>query len=120
MSIHAEIIQHDSLSPKETEVLKLLCDGMPDKLIARQLAISIKTVEVHCGHIYQKLQIKTQSVNNRCAAIGEAVARGLVVLSRDVVCVVLMVSALQINDDAARVGRLKLPRVQVTRVKTRD
>lgn len=117
--LHAKVIDQDGLSDKESRVLELLCEGQTDKMIARSLAISIKTVECHCGHIYQKLLERTDSVNNRCAAISTAVARGMVLLSTRVLVVVLMVSAAGFDDPAARVGRLQL-RPGFSRVKARD
>jgi two-component system response regulator FixJ len=36
-----------SLSPREREVLERLIDGRSDKLVAHQLGLSVRTVEVH-------------------------------------------------------------------------
>lgn len=117
MNVEAKIIDRANLTPKESEVLRLICEGVPDKIIARRLAISIRTVEHHCDHIYDKLAVKTASVNARCAAIATAVARGLVLLSTRLLCVVLIVGSVHL-EDAARVGRLQ--RVQITKTKARD
>jgi DNA-binding NarL/FixJ family response regulator len=49
----------DSLSPREREVLRLLADGASAKEIAKNLDLSIKTVESHRQHIMQKLDIQS-------------------------------------------------------------
>ena len=43
-----------SLTPREREVLRLVIDGLPSKLIARRLGTSIKTVDVHRARIKSK------------------------------------------------------------------
>jgi DNA-binding NarL/FixJ family response regulator len=45
------------LSSRETEVLQQIAEGMPNKQIASELGISIKTVEKHRDHLMQKLDI---------------------------------------------------------------
>ena len=45
------------LTPREREILRYLADGMPKKGIANLLDISPKTVEKHCDHIMDKLDI---------------------------------------------------------------
>jgi DNA-binding NarL/FixJ family response regulator len=52
------------LSPREREVLRLLCDGLSNRQIADALFLSIATVKVHLRHIYEKL-----GVSNRTQAI---------------------------------------------------
>lgn len=106
--IHAEIIDQDGLTDKEAKVLKLLCEGCHDKTIAAKLAMSIKTVDSHCGHIYSKLDVQQKQINCRCAAIAEAVARGMVRLSRSVLCVLLMVAAVNFDDSAVRAPRVRV------------
>jgi FixJ family two-component response regulator len=44
-----------SLSQREREVLSLVVEGKTSKLIARQLKIAVKTVEVHRSHVRKKL-----------------------------------------------------------------
>ena len=44
-------------SPREREVLKLLVDGLPNKLIARRLNITEKTVKAHLTRIFRELQV---------------------------------------------------------------
>ncbi|MEF8730698.1 MAG: response regulator [Candidatus Accumulibacter meliphilus] len=43
------------ISPRELEVLRLVVKGCPNKVIARELGISARTVEVHRAHAMQKL-----------------------------------------------------------------
>ena len=45
------------LTPREREILGYLADGMQKKAIANLLDISPKTVEKHCDHIMDKLEI---------------------------------------------------------------
>ena len=45
-----------NLSEREKEVFHLLVDGKPNKMIARKLAISLRTVEYHRANIQKKLQ----------------------------------------------------------------
>lgn len=49
----------DELSPKEREVLKLVLEGLPNKMIARQLDVSIRTVENRRREILTKIQVET-------------------------------------------------------------
>jgi DNA-binding NarL/FixJ family response regulator len=45
------------LSPREREVLTLLVEGLPNKLIARRLEISEKTVKTHLTSIFRALGV---------------------------------------------------------------
>jgi DNA-binding NarL/FixJ family response regulator len=45
------------LTPRETQVLKLVADGLPNKGVAAELGISIKTVEKHRQQVMNKLNI---------------------------------------------------------------
>lgn len=45
------------ISPREREVLALLLDGMPNKLIARRLGISEKTVKSHLTSIFRRIGV---------------------------------------------------------------
>ena len=49
----------DSLSQREKEVLDLILDGKLNKIIADDLGISMRTVEVHRSHIFEKMNVKT-------------------------------------------------------------
>lgn len=50
-----QMIKLKSLSPRESEIINLLVDGLSSKHIAQILNISHKTVEIHRTHIRQKL-----------------------------------------------------------------
>ena len=60
------------LTPREREVLGLICDGLDDKGIAQRLALSGNTVRNHVAAIYTKI-----GVNRRTAAVAWARQRGL-------------------------------------------
>jgi DNA-binding NarL/FixJ family response regulator len=60
------------MSPREREVLGQLLDGMPNKLIARRLGISEKTVKSHLTRIFREI-----GVSDRVQAILWAERQGL-------------------------------------------
>lgn len=45
------------LSPRERQILALLCDGLSNKLICRRLGISVGTVKVHLSRIFRELGV---------------------------------------------------------------
>ena len=49
----------DALTRRERQVLPLVAEGLSSKEIARQLAISPKTVEIHRTNIIRKLDVKS-------------------------------------------------------------
>ena len=48
-----------SLSAREREVLDLILAGNMNKVVADKLGISMRTVEVHRAHIFDKMRVKT-------------------------------------------------------------
>jgi two-component system response regulator FixJ len=73
---HAERLQRAqlearaaSLTAREREVLELVATGEPSKIIARQLDISFRTVELHRAHIIEKLGARSLSDLIRMAII---------------------------------------------------
>lgn len=48
---------HDQLTPRQLEVLRLVAEGLSTKAIARQLDLSIKTVDAHRHQICQRLGV---------------------------------------------------------------
>ena len=48
-----------SLSAREREVLDLILAGKMNKVVADKLGISMRTVEVHRAHIFDKMLVKT-------------------------------------------------------------
>jgi two-component system response regulator FixJ len=61
-----------SLTPREREVFELVAAGEANKLIARRLGISFRTVELHRAHISEKLQARSLSDLIRMAIIMNA------------------------------------------------
>jgi FixJ family two-component response regulator len=49
----------ERLSPRELEVARLVALGLPNKLVARELDISEKTVHVHRQHVMEKTEISS-------------------------------------------------------------
>ncbi|BCH15268.1 helix-turn-helix transcriptional regulator [Mesorhizobium sp. L-2-11] len=64
-----------ALSPRESEVLALLAEGAPNKVIARRLNISVHTAKFHVAAILIKL-----GAANRTDAIAIAMRQGLVLV----------------------------------------
>ena len=46
------------LTPRETEILIILAEGLSDKEIATELHIATETVKTHLQNIYRKLDAK--------------------------------------------------------------
>jgi len=63
------------LSAREREVLALLAEGAPNKVIARRLGISVHTAKFHVAAVVAKL-----GAANRTEAIGIAMREGLVLI----------------------------------------
>lgn len=53
--------QTECLTKRETEVLKLICDGLSSRKICEELFISINTVETHRKKILMKLNVKNSA-----------------------------------------------------------
>lgn len=47
------------LTDRERDVMQLVVEGLPNKLIADQLDISVRTVEVHRARVFEKMQVKS-------------------------------------------------------------
>jgi DNA-binding NarL/FixJ family response regulator len=60
------------LSPRQLDVLRLLIEGRPNKLICRELDLSESTVKTHLAAIFRKLD-----VNSRTQAVVAAAHLGL-------------------------------------------
>jgi DNA-binding NarL/FixJ family response regulator len=50
----------DQLTPREREVLRLIARGYAYKEVARQLSLSVKTVETHVSSVLRKLQLSNR------------------------------------------------------------
>jgi two-component system, LuxR family, response regulator FixJ len=57
------------LTPRERDVFELVATGEPNKVIARHLGISFRTVELHRARIIEKLQARSLSDLIRMAII---------------------------------------------------
>jgi DNA-binding NarL/FixJ family response regulator len=68
----AEVLACDPLTAREEEVLRLLVEGLGNKLIARRLGIALGTVKSHLKGVFEKLQVQS-----RTQAICAAERRGL-------------------------------------------
>jgi DNA-binding NarL/FixJ family response regulator len=51
----------DGLTPREVEVLRLVAAGHTNRVIARELVLSEKTVARHLSNIYTKLAIRSRA-----------------------------------------------------------
>jgi DNA-binding NarL/FixJ family response regulator len=58
----------DQLTPREREVLRLIARGYTYREIAKELFISVKTVESHVSSVLRKLQLSTRHQLTRWAA----------------------------------------------------
>jgi two-component system, NarL family, invasion response regulator UvrY len=56
-----------SLTSREQQVMEMLARGMTNREIAEHLAISIKTVDTHRGHVLKKLGLRNNSELTRFA-----------------------------------------------------
>ena len=49
----------DDLTERERDVMRLVIEGLPNKLIADQLDISVRTVEVHRARVFEKMNVRS-------------------------------------------------------------
>jgi two-component system response regulator FixJ len=63
--LHAQALdireRHRQLTPREQEVLELLIEGLPSKLVAHRLGISTRTAEHHRSAVMRKMGARTLS-----------------------------------------------------------
>jgi DNA-binding CsgD family transcriptional regulator len=64
-----------ALTQRELDVLALMAEGASNKLIARQLGISVHTVKFHVGSLLDKLD-----ATGRTDAVAHAARRGVIEL----------------------------------------
>lgn len=62
----------DSLTVREKEVLKLIVAGQANKVIAADLGLSARTVEVHRANIMEKMQVNSLAELVRLVVLHEA------------------------------------------------
>ena len=51
----------DDLTERERDILSALSRGLTDREIAQQLFISVRTVQSHLTHIYEKLHVHSRT-----------------------------------------------------------
>ena len=49
----------DELTERERDVMHLVVEGLPNKLIAERLGISVRTVEVHRARVFEKVGVRS-------------------------------------------------------------
>jgi len=54
--VHTRLME---LTERERDVMRLVVEGLPNKLIADQLDISVRTVEVHRARVFDKMDVKS-------------------------------------------------------------
>lgn len=53
------LLDFQELTDREREVMRLVMDGLPNKLIADALDISVRTVEVHRSRVFDKMGVRS-------------------------------------------------------------
>jgi DNA-binding NarL/FixJ family response regulator len=76
--IDSDAEDREGLTPGEMDVLRLVAQGIDNKAVAEQLALSERTVANRLSSIYEKLQ-----VNNRTQAALVALRRGWATLEQE-------------------------------------
>jgi DNA-binding CsgD family transcriptional regulator len=109
MSFEVEFVDQGRFTPRESDVAIEIARGRSDKVIARLLGMSIRTVQVHTAKIYEKLELhsasiaeNTAEINNRCYAVMVMVARGMINVSLKSLVAVLIFNAALLDDESLR------------------
>lgn len=63
-----------SLTPRERQVLDAIIDGRPNKVIARELSIDVRTVEAHRARLLRRLGVRTMVEAVRLGTMARFVA----------------------------------------------
>jgi len=61
------------LTDRERDILRLMADGLLKKEIAETIGLSVHTVSTHLRHVYEKLQVTTNT-----AAVAKALREGII------------------------------------------
>jgi len=58
---HMGLVQRsfNELTERERDVMRLVAEGRPNKLIADELSISVRTVEVHRARVFEKMEVRS-------------------------------------------------------------
>jgi len=51
--------RYATLTPREVQVMKLMTEGRPNKLMAVDLDLSQRTIEIHRAHVMEKMQARS-------------------------------------------------------------
>ena len=51
--------KYDSLTPREKEVMEHIVRGLPNKSVAEQLGVSMRTIEAHRGRVMEKMDARS-------------------------------------------------------------
>lgn len=70
---HARHEEAPHLTPRETEIIRNIADGMPHQEIAARLHVELSTIKTHLRNAYEKLNVKSGA-----AAVAEAIRRGVI------------------------------------------
>lgn len=68
----------ERLSSRETEILALLIDGLPNKVVAHHLSLSIRTIEMHRSNALRKLKVKSIAAVLHLEKVAECTLKNLV------------------------------------------
>jgi len=71
----APAVEESPLTPRETEILTLIGQGMSNKAIARHLGISVHTVKFHLEALFARL-----GATNRAEAVAKGLLGGVIEL----------------------------------------
>ncbi|CAB4202634.1 CsgD DNA-binding HTH domain-containing proteins [uncultured Caudovirales phage] len=82
--LHIQLDESSLFTERERQVIARLCAGESDKQMSNAMKISVHTINTYIDHIYQKLELKNQAINARCAAISLLVANKFVKITLDI------------------------------------
>lgn len=71
----ANLLRHQlsQLTQREQEVMQRILAGKLNKVIADELGIAMRTVEVHRSHIFEKMQVRSAvELSQRLASLGDS------------------------------------------------
>jgi two-component system response regulator FixJ len=74
--------RYESLTPRETEVMDLVAQGLANKVIAMDLGVSQRTVELHRARVMQKMAVRSLAELVRQAEMLKSSAVGFVAARR--------------------------------------
>lgn len=69
----AAAAEHPRLTPRETQILSLVAEGLSNREIGEQLFVGESTVKTHLVHVFEKLE-----VNDRTRAVTRSIELGLI------------------------------------------